>query len=258
MDATVARAAEIARVAHHGEVDKAGDDYIDHVGRVAGRLVKFSPEVQAAAWLHDVCEHGWATVEELGSSGFSTEVTTAVAALTREPAEEVDSYLRRVLMSPTSATVKRSDLTDNTRPERLGRLPDAERGRLEGKYAKYLTVLGSFSTAALADLLPVANPSVPAISWAYQDDCDPLAVYHSFRLRHAQAALEQVSDAAAAEPEVTSTLIELTPPSARLYGLEHRLDCWSSGLAAAWSSAGGSHLHTMEYDGIRQLAGGER
>lgn len=216
----VSRAEKAARRAHEGQVDKGGEAYIEHVERVAQRLVRFSPEVVAVAWLHATCERGDLHLTELDSLGFDSETLVAVKALTKGLDEDAASYLNRVLTTRTSATVKRADLTDNTRQERLAKVLDTElRRKLELKYDWYLSVLGSFSNVTLEDLLDGAVD----IAWEKDDSCDPLAVYHDHPLRLAQAALEQVRDAITAEPGITRTLDSRVPPAGRLDGRSQRL-----------------------------------
>ncbi len=55
MSELVERAKELARLAHAGQVDKAGRPYIEHVARVAAACSD-DPEAEAVAWLHDVLE----------------------------------------------------------------------------------------------------------------------------------------------------------------------------------------------------------
>jgi|GEM_PF-400660 Guanosine polyphosphate pyrophosphohydrolases/synthetases len=212
-----------ARLAHHGGTDKAGLPYIDHVERVALRLERFPEDVRTCAWLHDVCDCGTMDLDRLKAMGFEPRLVEAVDALTRRTDDDLDAYLKRVLATRPAATVKRADLTDNAKPERLELLPQAAREALEVKYAKYLAVLGSYSTSTVADLLPTPSRHAPEIAWAEHGDCDPLMVYHSFPLPLAQAALGQTADAASAEPAITATLLSLLPASGHLHGLEDRL-----------------------------------
>ena len=54
MHPQVAAAKAIATIAHKGQTDKNGADYISHPSSVADRLSE--PAQVAAAWLHDVIE----------------------------------------------------------------------------------------------------------------------------------------------------------------------------------------------------------
>ena len=58
MNLQVAAAKAIATIAHKGQKDKLGADYIGHPARVAKMLVdkNAEPAAIAAAWLHDVIE----------------------------------------------------------------------------------------------------------------------------------------------------------------------------------------------------------
>lgn len=125
-------AARIATAAHAGQVDKAGNPYIEHPARVAARVAGDERAV-AAAWLHDVVEDTAVTLAELEQT-FPAEVTTAVDALTRREGEEPADYYARVRSVPLALTVKLADLADNSDPERLGRLDEATRARLSVKY----------------------------------------------------------------------------------------------------------------------------
>ncbi len=74
----VSTAAEIARHAHHGQVDKLGVAYIEHPRRVAERFdAELQPLECATAWLHDVLEDTLTTREVLESS-FGGEVAELV------------------------------------------------------------------------------------------------------------------------------------------------------------------------------------
>ena len=55
---------EIAREAHAGQVDQAGDDYRSRLARVAERVD--GDGTKAVAWLHDILEEPPVTAEALG------------------------------------------------------------------------------------------------------------------------------------------------------------------------------------------------
>ena len=59
----VAAAEALARAAHAGQEDKAGQPYILHPQRVAARLS--SPETQVVAWLHDTVEDTDVTLAQI-------------------------------------------------------------------------------------------------------------------------------------------------------------------------------------------------
>jgi hypothetical protein len=55
--------------------------------------------------------------------------------MTRRDDEDPDAYYERVARNETALRVKRADISDNSDPQRLARLDDSLRGRLEEKYA---------------------------------------------------------------------------------------------------------------------------
>src|SRR4051794_26592523 len=91
---TSADAKALARIRHAGQVDKAGEPYIEHVERVAAaaevrarHAQQAGPsgdvdEIVQAAWLHDVVEHTPTTAEDLRAAGFAEPVIEMVRLLT--------------------------------------------------------------------------------------------------------------------------------------------------------------------------------
>lgn len=111
------RAIDIADVAHRGQVDKAGEPYIEHCRRVAEAVA--SRDEKIVAYLHDTLEkgHGW-SVERLEEAGFSKHVITAVDALTRRPGEKEEAFVGRAASNKLARPVKLADLKDNLRQAR--------------------------------------------------------------------------------------------------------------------------------------------
>jgi (p)ppGpp synthase/HD superfamily hydrolase len=108
----------LARLMHAGQVDKAGEPYIEHLSRVAQRV----PEKhRAAAWLHDIIEDTPLTFEELGNFGFSRNTIDAVVILTRRQGETYSEFIERVLTKHygdaaiTAKVVKLEDVRDHLR-----------------------------------------------------------------------------------------------------------------------------------------------
>lgn len=139
----VREAERFAVTAHEGQVDKAGQPYIDHPRRVAARVAETDgrPEAVAVALLHDVVEDAGVTLNDLSAAGFSAEVVAGVDAMTRRPGEG-DDYYRRVGADELAIVAKRADIWDNTNPERLARLPLNDQVRLKAKYIHALQLLG--------------------------------------------------------------------------------------------------------------------
>ena len=102
---------------HQGQTDKAGQPYIGHPARVAGRLE--TKEAQVVGWLHDTVEDTGLTLEEVAAQ-FGPETAAALDAVTRRAWEDWDDYLLRVKANPVARLVKISDLIDNSN---LGRIP---------------------------------------------------------------------------------------------------------------------------------------
>ncbi len=133
-DHVVTTARRLAEEVHAGQVDKAGQPYIDHPARVAARVAG-DPDAEAVAWLHDVVEDTDMTLERLREIGFPADIVLAVDAMTRREDEIPDDYYARVAANPLALKVKRADLADNSDPGRLALLqPDLE-SRLQAKYA---------------------------------------------------------------------------------------------------------------------------
>ena len=139
----VAAAQAIATIAHRGQTDKLGVDYILHPAGVAARLK--DPSEVAAAWLHDVVEDCDVTPDDLLKAGIAPEVVGAVVLLTRTPEVEngpdPDAYYRALRENPIALAVKRADIADNTDPNRTALLPAEQRERLRAKYEHALEVL---------------------------------------------------------------------------------------------------------------------
>lgn len=132
----VTRARAIAEAAHAGQVDGAGQPYLDHAARVAGAVAGDDRAV-ATGWLHDVLEDSPWTAGQLVDAGIPLDVVAAVVALTHEPGEADEVYWARVRANPLALRVKLDgDLADNTDPARLARLDQATRERLEDKYRR--------------------------------------------------------------------------------------------------------------------------
>lgn len=108
---TLERAISLSAEAHAGQVDKAGQPYILHPLRVMLRMN--SEEERIAAVLHDAVEDTDITLEQLVEAGFSHAVVTAVAALTKLPAESRMDAAARAAANPLARAVKLADNAEN-------------------------------------------------------------------------------------------------------------------------------------------------
>ena len=134
------KAYEIAKKAHLGQVDKAGEDYIKHPEKVAS-FVK-TDEEKAVAYLHDVIEDTELTLEDLNKYDFSKEVLEAVDIITKKRGEDYQSYLNSVKKNKLARAVKLADLRHNSDLTRLAKVTEKDIKRKE-KYQKAIDFLNS-------------------------------------------------------------------------------------------------------------------
>lgn len=129
----VATAERIATEAHDGDVDEAGEPYIGHPRRVAGRVCE--PRLRAAALLHDVIEDTRWTAGDLRREGIPDDVIEIVGALTKRGDEAYGDAVRRAASHPEARQVKIADVADNSDPDRLALLDPEQAKRFRVKYA---------------------------------------------------------------------------------------------------------------------------
>ena len=134
------KAYKIAKKAHLGQVDKAGEDYIKHPEKVAS-FVK-TDEEKAVAYLHDIIEDTELTLEDLSEYGFSKEVIEAVNIITKKRGEDYQSYLNSVKKNKLARAVKLADLRHNSDLTRLAKVTEKDIKRKE-KYQKAIDFLNS-------------------------------------------------------------------------------------------------------------------
>lgn len=134
------KAYEIAKRAHLGQVDKAGEDYIKHPEKVASFVE--TDEEKAVAYLHDVIEDTELTLEDLHEYEFSKEVIEAVDIITKKKGEDYRSYLNSVKKNKLARAVKLADLRHNSDLTRLTKVTEKDIERKE-KYQKAIDFLNS-------------------------------------------------------------------------------------------------------------------
>lgn len=113
----------VARIAHRGQTDKAGEDYFTgHLRRVIlGTLENINtPRAGAVAALHDVLEDTAFKVQDLWDLGVDRQVVKDVVMLTRHAdriAETYSEYIDRIANSGSEIViaVKMADLQDHLR-----------------------------------------------------------------------------------------------------------------------------------------------
>jgi len=131
---TLSKAIEIAVLAHKGQKDKSGAEYILHSIRV---MERGKTEVEKICGvLHDVVEDSDYTFETLENEGFSAEVISTLRCITKElDDEDYDKFIDRILQNPIAVQVKINDLLDNMDITRLKELHENDLKRLN-KYLK--------------------------------------------------------------------------------------------------------------------------
>ena len=134
------KAYEIAKKAHLGQIDKAGEDYIKHPEKVASFVN--SDEEKAVAYLHDVIEDTELTLEDLREYGFSEEVLEAVDVITKKKGQDYQTYLNSVKENKLARVVKLADLRHNSDLTRLINITEKDIERKE-KYQKAIDFLNS-------------------------------------------------------------------------------------------------------------------
>ena len=134
------KAYEIAKKAHLGQIDKAGEDYIKHPKKVASFVN--SDEEKAVAYLHDVIEDTELTLEDLREYGFSEEVLKAVDVITKKKGQDYQTYLNSVKENKLARVVKLADLRHNSDLNRLINITEKDIERKE-KYQRAIDFLNS-------------------------------------------------------------------------------------------------------------------
>lgn len=130
------RAIDIAKEAHKGQVDKAGNEYIDHPLRVMIAVHSVSEKIVGV--LHDVIEDTDWTFERLEAEGFTTEIIEALKCVTKLSEDEpYDAFIERVKTNPLAVAVKIKDLADNMDIRRLNELTEQDFKRLQKYHRAY-------------------------------------------------------------------------------------------------------------------------
>lgn len=129
------RASAIASLAHRGQTDKLGYDYIDHPARVAANFDWLEQPVEhCVAWLHDVIEDSGVTASDLLNAGMLPDIVEAVELLTRRADVPDDDYYARIRQHPVALAVKLTDIDDNLAEWRFRKLDYDTQVKLSNKY----------------------------------------------------------------------------------------------------------------------------
>lgn len=156
-------AKELAKRAHQGQKRKyTGTDYFEHPRRVAERVAELdgTPEMIAAAYLHDVLEDTQVTDQEI-LDATNLDVLRLVAELTNRRAKAIRIVRKRLDndrlsgVSPAAKFIKLIDRIDNLRemegaPENFKRLYAEETFEL-------VKAVGDASESLKSELLMLAT-----------------------------------------------------------------------------------------------------
>lgn len=131
------QAIQLATRLHAGQVDKAGEDYIQHPLRVMNGVEGETAKIVAV--LHDTLEDTDITFEELETT-FGQEIAIAVQTLSRLEGEDYFDFIERVKGNAIAIKVKIADLKDNMNLNRIATITEKDLIRIE-KYKKALQLL---------------------------------------------------------------------------------------------------------------------
>ena len=128
----------IAYVAHKGQTDKVGVEYINHPLTVAS-LCETEDE-RVVALLHDVVEDTNITLNDL-SIFFEPKIIEALKLLTHTDDEPYLEYIAKIKENNLSKTVKIADLTHNMDLSRIKNPTKKDYDRVENKYKPAMELL---------------------------------------------------------------------------------------------------------------------
>lgn len=118
MKKLIEKAQKLAREAHWGQTDRAGQDYYGgHLLTVAS-LVD-TEEEKAVALLHDILEDTFYSESDMFDAGIPLPVVLAVQSMTKKKGEWYWDYLERVKGNELSRAVKIADICHNMGLDRL-------------------------------------------------------------------------------------------------------------------------------------------
>ena len=141
MSERVRKAYHIAREAHRGQKDKAGEAYILHPMKVASALFEPDDSAIIVALLHDVIEDTDVTLSDLVIEGVINEhEEEALRRLTHDDANAYGRYIAHVQEIPLAAKVKISDLMHNADLRRIPNPKEKDFART-WKYIQSLRIL---------------------------------------------------------------------------------------------------------------------
>ena len=145
-------AAQMSKIWHEGQVDKAGQPYWTHPARVAKNLQswpgfdalsdKDKERAVCTAYLHDVLEDCVVSRVELLDNGFDMGIMHPVYLLTKdENFTTIEDYCQNIRGNKIARAVKLADLSDNCNHQRQALLGEQGFVINEEKYPKVKALL---------------------------------------------------------------------------------------------------------------------
>jgi (p)ppGpp synthase/HD superfamily hydrolase len=129
----------VAEMAHYGQVDKAGIDYIEHPRMVASMVSETNEKI--CALLHDVMEDTKFPENALRIL-FGDEIVDTLLLLTHRDGDSYEEYIQKISKSALATKVKIADLTHNSDLTRLKNVTEKDIQRYN-KYQKSIEFLKS-------------------------------------------------------------------------------------------------------------------
>lgn len=130
----IQRAYALAVHAHHGQMRRSGDAYINHALRTALRLLNFGEEVICSALLHDVLEDSHFTAADLRDLNFPEAIISAVISVSKQAGETYEELVARAAANRIGRLVKLADNLDNSCPAQLACFNEEKKARQQRKY----------------------------------------------------------------------------------------------------------------------------
>ena len=132
------KAKKIASKYHKGQVDKAGEDYLEHIRAVASTFM--TQDEHVVALLHDILEDTACTVDDLYRYGIPHRLIVSIEALTRCEGERYFEFIARLMKDPIAVKVKIADIRHNLDASRFPD-PSTYPPSLKKRYEKALEML---------------------------------------------------------------------------------------------------------------------
>ena len=104
------KALEIATIAHKGQFDKVGKEYINHPITVSSMCK--SNKAKIVGLLHDIVEDTDITLDYL-KQYFTEDIIEAIRLVTKIEPLDIDKYYKNIKNNPIAREVKIADLTHN-------------------------------------------------------------------------------------------------------------------------------------------------